>query len=508
MMSPIKNVITLPYAQGTGFLTKETAGRSSSDRITSSQSITLHQRVLAQDEGVIALAALVLRIMDPILVLATLAACSWSFFLPFDGPYIALGIIAALITLLLFKPLALAQPWHHQGVLGMCGSVLASWMMVAGMLLLIGAVTGYTTLLWTEVTFIWLLLTPMVIMAQHGMMRALLWRYVHSRHYQRTAVVAGVNELSQRLVEKMVTQSHVGLVFKGFFDDRNVTRIESHAHSRLLGRLKDLAAFAIEHKIDVIYIALPMMEHERILKLLDSLRDTTASIYFVPDIFVFDLIQGRINDVDGLPVVAVCETPFTGINSVVKRVADVALASFFLLLLSPLLGLIALGVKLSAPGPILFKQRRYGIDGKEIVVYKFRTMYVCEDGDVVLQAHREDPRVTPFGAFLRRFSLDELPQFINVLQGNMSVVGPRPHAVAHNETYRKLIKGYMIRHKVKPGITGWAQVNGFRGATPDLTKMRDRIEYDLDYLRNWSLMLDIKIIFKTAFRVFRDQHAY
>lgn len=506
-MSPNKNVISLPYTREPGF-PSDTASGPWVDKTTPIQHITLHRRVLAQDEGVIALAALFLRILDPVLVMVGLAGCAWFFSLPFVGPYMALGIIAALVTLTFFKPLALAQPWHHQGVLGLCGSVLASWMMVAGVLFLIGAVTGYIAPLWNEVTLAWLLIAPLMMIALHCAVRALLWRYVHSRSYQRSVVVAGVNDLSKRLVEKMATKPHLGLSFKGFFDDRNVTRIESHAHSRLLGRLKDLPAFAARHKIDVIYIVLPMMEHERILRLLDELRDTTASIYFVPDIFVFDLIQGRINDVDGLPVVAVCETPFIGINSVVKRASDVLLASFFLLLLSPLLGLIALGVKLSAPGPILFKQRRYGIDGKEIVVYKFRTMYVCEDGDVILQAHREDPRVTPFGSFLRRFSLDELPQLINVLQGNMSVVGPRPHAVAHNETYRKLIKGYMVRHKVRPGITGWAQVNGFRGATPDLTKMRDRIEHDLNYLRHWSLMLDMKIIFKTAFRVLRDRHAY
>jgi putative colanic acid biosynthesis UDP-glucose lipid carrier transferase len=166
------------------------------------------------------------------------------------------------------------------------------------------------------------------------------------------------------------------------------------------------------------------------------------------------------------------------------------------------------GVKLSAPGPVLFKQRRYGLDGKRIVVYKFRSMTVAEDGELVRQATRNDARVTRFGAFLRRTSLDELPQFINVLQGRMSVVGPRPHAVAHNEMYRKLIRGYMIRHKVKPGVTGFAQVNGWRGETDTVDKMKRRIEYDLQYLRNWSLLLDLQIIVKTVFVVLRKDNAY
>jgi putative colanic acid biosynthesis UDP-glucose lipid carrier transferase len=212
--------------------------------------------------------------------------------------------------------------------------------------------------------------------------------------------------------------------------------------------------------------------------------------------------------VGDMPVLAVCETPFYGLSGLIKRASDLALASVILLLVLPVMLAIAVGVKLTSPGPILFKQRRYGVDGREIVIYKFRTMSVLEDADVIRQATRDDRRVTAFGAFLRRNSLDELPQFINVLQGRMSVVGPRPHAVAHNELYRKLIKSYMIRHKVKPGITGLAQVHGLRGETDTLEKMKERIEYDLAYLRNWSLRLDLQIVWKTIFVVLRKQNAY
>jgi putative colanic acid biosynthesis UDP-glucose lipid carrier transferase len=251
-----------------------------------------------------------------------------------------------------------------------------------------------------------------------------------------------------------------------------------------------------------------MSSQPRILQLLDDLKDTTASIYFVPDIFIFDLIQARIDDVAGIPVVAVCETPFHGMNGFVKRASDLVLSTLILLLISPLLLLLATGVKLSSPGPIIFKQRRYGLDGQDIVVYKFRSMTVCEDGGNVEQAKRNDKRVTPFGAFIRKTSLDELPQFINVLQGRMSIVGPRPHAIAHNEEYRKLVKGYMIRHKVKPGITGWAQVNGFRGETDTIEKMQMRIDFDLDYLRQWTMWLDIKIIIGTILLIIMDRSAY
>jgi len=211
--------------------------------------------------------------------------------------------------------------------------------------------------------------------------------------------------------------------------------------------------------------------------------------------------------VSGVPVVAVCETPFTGISGLIKRSSDIVLSLLIIALVSPLLLLIALSVKLSSPGSVIFRQRRYGLDGQEIIVYKFRTMKVMEDGAAIRQASRDDPRVTRLGALLRRTSMDELPQFFNVLQGRMSIVGPRPHAVVHNEMYRKLIKGYMLRHKVRPGITGWAQVNGYRGETETLDKMKGRIDLDLDYLRNWSLRLDLYIIAKTVWVIFKGEHA-
>jgi putative colanic acid biosynthesis UDP-glucose lipid carrier transferase len=212
--------------------------------------------------------------------------------------------------------------------------------------------------------------------------------------------------------------------------------------------------------------------------------------------------------VGGIPVVAVCETPFTGMAGLVKRLSDIVLALFLLVLVLPLMLAVAVGIKLSSRGPVIFAQNRYGLDGRPIRVYKFRSMTVCEDGARIVQARRGDARVTPFGAFLRRSSLDELPQLVNVLQGRMSIVGPRPHAVAHNEAYRRLIRGYMVRHKVRPGITGWAQVNGCRGETDTVDKMERRIAFDLDYLRNWSMALDLRIILKTVRLVLRDAQAY
>jgi putative colanic acid biosynthesis UDP-glucose lipid carrier transferase len=278
--------------------------------------------------------------------------------------------------------------------------------------------------------------------------------------------------------------------------------------TRLLGTLPDLVSFVKRNKIDVVFVALPVSHIRRVVQLLDELRDTTASVYYVPDIFAIDLIQARSGELLGIPVVALCETPYYGYRGVVKRIFDIALALTVLLVAMPLMLALAVLVRLSSPGPVIFKQRRYGLDGREIMVYKYRTMTVIEDGPTIVQARKEDARVTAVGRFMRRYSLDELPQLFNVLQGHMSLVGPRPHAVAHNEEYRKLIKGYMIRHKVPPGITGLAQVNGCRGETARVEDMQARIDYDLEYLRHWSPLLDFKILFLTAVRLLRDEKAY
>jgi putative colanic acid biosynthesis UDP-glucose lipid carrier transferase len=294
----------------------------------------------------------------------------------------------------------------------------------------------------------------------------------------------------------------------GFFDDRHPRRLPNLGKHRLAGGVDDTAQFVREHNVNIVFVSLPMVAQPRVIKLLDELRDTTASIYFVPDVFAFDLIQARFDEIDGMPVVAVCETPYAGVNALLKRWFDIAVTLCGLVVIWPVLLVTAIGVKLSSPGPVIFKQRRYGLDGREIMVWKFRSMRAQDNGPVVKQATKNDPRITRFGAFIRKTSLDELPQLFNVLSGSMSLVGPRPHAVAHNEQYRGLIKGYMLRHKVQPGITGWAQVCGYRGETETIEKMRARIEHDLYYLRNWSLSLDLWIIVKTFLVLLRDKNAY
>jgi len=286
------------------------------------------------------------------------------------------------------------------------------------------------------------------VFAPAGPSQTAIWR--------RATLIIGANSVGFELFRRLPRKG-----FLGFFDFRSVDRLpDTIDPAHLVGHCKDVAEFARTHGVSSIYIALPLSNVPRIGEMVRELRDTTASIYFVPDVFAFDLVQGRLVEINGMPAISVCDTPFHGMDAVMKRATDVALASGALLLLAPVMLLIGLAVKLTSAGPVLFRQRRYGLNGEEIQIYKFRSMTVCEDGTVVNQVRKGDQRVTPLGRILRSTSLDELPQLLNVLEGKMSVVGPRPHAVAHNELYRKLINGYMIRHKVRPGITGWAQVNG------------------------------------------------
>ena len=434
-----------------------------------------------------------------------LALSLWVIAFWFDGNLAPRYVILSLIVFSLTFPGSthLTQsPWS------VLRHVTISWLAISGLLFVFVSASGYLQYFDRGLLATWWWVAPSSQLVAHFMLRLAAPTIIELQGQHRRAIVAGMNPQGMELARRLGTDPYSRVRVVGFFDDRSDARVKQRGEYSLLGTIAGLPGFVKANQIELIYISLPMASQPRIVSLLDELHDTTASIYFVPDIFVTDLIQGRIDSVSGLPVVAVCETPFTGMNGLIKRTSDIVISLLILALVSLPLLIIALAVKLGSSGPVIFRQRRYGLDGQEFIVYKFRTMTVSEDGAVIEQARIQDPRVTPLGHFLRSTSLDELPQFFNVLQGRMSIVGPRPHAVAHNEMYRKLIKGYMLRHKVKPGITGWAQVNGYRGETDILDKMKGRIDYDLDYLRNWSLRLDLYIIVRTVWVVLREKNAY
>jgi putative colanic acid biosynthesis UDP-glucose lipid carrier transferase len=395
----------------------------------------------------------------------------------------------------------------RDNLLGAAVDIASSWVALLGILALFAYATQSFPFFENGVLLTWALLTPVLQWLATWLGRIVVLHRAKTQRSRRTAIVVGASALGVKVARSLQAGVH-DIEFMGYFDDRTDSRIDSDAKSQVLGTLAQVGTFTSAHGVREVYITLPLGSQPRIVNLLEQLQGTTASIFFVPDVFGISIIQGRLKDMNGVPVVGICETPFTGTNQLIKRTSDLILASLIILLTSPLLLAIAIGVKLSSPGPVIFRQRRNGLDGEEIVVWKFRTMTTQDDGPEVPQATRDDPRVTRFGAFLRATSLDEMPQFFNVLQGRMSIVGPRPHAVTHNEQYRQIIKAYMVRHKVKPGITGWAQVNGQRGETDTIEKMRTRVEYDLEYLRNWSLGLDLRIIVGTVRLVFIDRYAY
>jgi putative colanic acid biosynthesis UDP-glucose lipid carrier transferase len=296
----------------------------------------------------------------------------------------------------------------------------------------------------------------------------------------------------------------------GVYDDRGPDRRENldDAACPFAGSSADLLESCRANQIDAVYIALPLRAEPRIAHLLQELSNTTATVYLVADFFMFNLLSARWSTIGEIPLISVHDTPFRGVDGWIKRLEDIVVGSFIVLMISIPMVVIAVLIKLTSPGPVFFRQRRYGLNGAEIRVLKFRSMSVLEDGANVQQATRDDVRVTRLGRFLRRTSMDELPQFLQVITGKMSIVGPRPHAVVHNETYRALIRGYMLRHKVKPGITGWAQINGWRGETPEVSWMENRIRFDLEYIRRWTLLWDLKIILLTVVGRKKNRNAF
>ena len=452
-------------------------------------------------QGNLSLASLLKHVVEPVVAVLTLIAVAAFYGDTFNLKY----TIVCLLILVITYP----GEWITSTVQRFARRLVSSWLIIVVLLLLLGYGTQTLKYFPQEIIVTWAILTPLMVLAFSIIIKMIVGSVQMVKSGNKKAIIIGANELGGTLASRMNADEFSMVKVVGFFDNQASLPVLRDAEVPLLGEMSDVAEYCKSHQIDNVYIALPMANQPRILQLLDDLRDTTVSIYFLPDLFLYDMIQARIDTVNGVPVVGVCETPFLGLNGLVKRISDIVLSAIILVLISPVLLALAIGVKMSSPGPVLFKQHRYGLDGSKLLVSKFRSMKVHKEESFVKQATKDDDRITKFGHFIRKTSLDELPQFINVFQGRMSIVGPRPHAVSHNEEYRKLIKGYMVRHMVKPGITGWAQVNGFRGETQTLDKMENRIRYDLDYLRHWSLYLDLWIILRTVMVVFRgDENAY
>lgn len=446
--------------------------------------------------------AFVHRLIDGAIIIYSLHICIQIFNFPTMPKYGLAGVTAVLLFLMFAEVNGTYHSWRSEPIWREIYRVLIVWVWVACWLVGLAFLFRISELYSRRVTLAWLMLAPALLI----LLRVVVRFWLHSLRKRgwnsRSVVIAGGGRMASRVLAQIESAPWMGMKVVGIYDDH------VHDHRPLHKKLSNLVRDVQALHVDYVYITLPSGEEKRSLELINDLADTTATVCVVPDHFVFDLLNAQWTSIGGIPMVSVFASPFYEVDGWLKRAEDLVLGSLILMLVAVPMLLIAIGVKLSSPGPVFFKQRRYGLNGEVIEVLKFRTMMVSEDGEHIPQAKKDDPRVTRFGAFLRRSSLDELPQFFNVLQGTMSIVGPRPHAVAHNEEYRHVIYGYMHRHKVKPGITGWAQINGWRGETDTLEKMRKRVEFDLNYINNWSLWLDVKIIFRTITCVFKGKNAY
>ncbi|WP_105103526.1 undecaprenyl-phosphate glucose phosphotransferase [Microbulbifer pacificus] len=452
------------------------------------------------------------RLLDALLIIGTLIVCCNYFGIAVSKDWIIAGLVASVSFAFMAESLNLYRSWRADSYLHMFGITAISWVAVCLLLILISYFSKTGETYSRLVVGCWFVGTLALLSGwRYGFRQILFYLRAHD-HNTRSAVVIGVTDAGLRLARDLGGEPHLGIRVKGFY---RVPGSESCGQAfglagsvPVVGDVEQAVAAAKAGELDLVYIALPMREEPRIAEILQAFADTTATVHVATDLFVNNLLHARFYQVGSTSLLSVYDTPIEGINSWLKRMEDLVLSSIILTLISPLMLAIAVAVKLTSRGPVIFKQHRYGLDGRPIKVWKFRSMTTQDNGNTVVQAKKGDARITPLGAFLRRTSLDELPQFINVLQGRMSIVGPRPHAVAHNEQYRAVVNGYMLRHKVKPGITGWAQVNGWRGETDTVEKMSKRVEHDLQYIRNWSLWLDIRIVWMTLFKGFVGSNAY
>ena len=423
--------------------------------------------------------------------------------------YLTVLITGSVLSLVIFPIFGLYHSWRGQSLFHQIRLVIMAWGTVIICVIIFLFLLKYSE----EFSRIWLAYwfsTGVVLILLIRLLAYLFLRLMRSKGFNyRSVVIIGAGDLGKEVLQRVSLSAWTGFKVVALFDDNKELSGGNIFGVTVRTDIGNITDYISSNNIDEVWFALPLNAEDRMHDLVNQLSSTSVNVRLIPDIFGLSILNHGFTEIAGMPVVDLCTSPMTGFNRVVKSIEDKVLAFIILVLISPLLFVIAAGIKLTSKGPVFFKQKRHGWDGRIINVYKFRSMKVHQEFDgSVTQAIKRDPRITKMGAFLRRTSLDELPQFYNVLQGRMSIVGPRPHAVAHNEHYKEVVDQYMLRHKVKPGITGWAQVNGWRGETDTVEKMQKRVEFDLFYIENWSLWFDLKIIFLTVFKGFVDKNAY
>ncbi len=445
--------------------------------------------------------ALIFRVIDLLIIVGALFYTALLFRIQLDVHLFNVGLLSVVSFWSVAELNRLYRSWRSIRFVNQVFTVSVVWLICVLIMVSIAYFFRAADMFQRDASAFWFALVAIALVVWRFVYRRALYILRSNDYNTRKALIIGVNGSAKALADEFKYNPRHGIRLVGFFDDRSVERLETDLP--IAGRVEDALNMARSAEVDNVYIALPMNAEQRTQDFLERLSDTTANVYLIPNFFVYNLLYSRWQEVGNVLTLSVYDSPHLNVNGWLKRMEDIVLSSLLIVMLAIPMLLIAIAIKTTSHGPVIFKQYRYGLDGKEFKVFKFRSMTTEDNGPVVRQATQNDSRVTPLGKFLRKSSLDELPQIFNVFGGTMSLVGPRPHAVAHNEEYRKLIKGYMLRHKVRPGITGWAQINGFRGETDTIEKMKGRIEYDLDYIHKWSLLLDFKIMFLTIYRTRR-----
>jgi len=448
------------------------------------------------------------RLLDILFIQTFLAMFSFIYIGTYDTKYFMVALVATIGYSFFAELFALYRSWRASTLKEMMFYVFISWALTLFPVFLFLFFTKESEYFSRVVLGLWMVVTAITLCAWRLLFRQILYFLRKKGLNTRSIGVIGLTKRGLSIINEIDHHPETGYKLTAIFDDRTIDRIPSAYAHHYKGDLKKGVEMAQQGDIEVLFIALPMSDNVRIDNILKALGDSTVDVHIIPDAFTYNLLHAIIGNVGEMQTISIYDTPMKGGSSLLKRIEDIVLASIILCIIAIPMLMIAAAIKLTSKGPAIFKQNRYGMDGKNIKIWKFRSMTTQDNGDEVKQATKGDVRITPLGAFLRKSSLDELPQFFNVLQGSMSVVGPRPHAVSHNELYRKKINYYMLRHKVKPGITGWAQVSGWRGETDTDDKMEMRIKYDLHYIRNWSLWFDFKIVIFTIFRGFVGNHVY
>ncbi|WP_319558014.1 undecaprenyl-phosphate glucose phosphotransferase [Thiomicrorhabdus sp.] len=449
------------------------------------------------------------RFSDVIIPLISLFIITTFFSENWHDRYLIMGILGGLLFIFSAQFVGIYINWRGRSLFDSFKLILSAWLLtwvsLIAIAFLVKDAQNFSRIIITE----WALVTPAILMGYRLILRLFLGNIRTSGKHHLKVAILGAGKTGLQIAKTFEKNPWLGYKVTAFYDDNTALHGKKLDKIKVIGDCLSVVSAAKKHQFNEIIICLPLKAEDQIKNILKELTDTTVTVKFVPDLFSFDLMHSSWINLNGIPIIGVFDTPLNSrFSTILKRTEDIIVSSLILILISPVLLGLAIAIKLTSPGPIIFKQKRYGLNGKEISVYKFRSMTCQDNGPIVKQATKNDSRITPLGSFIRRTSLDELPQFVNVLQGKMSIVGPRPHAVAHNEEYRKLVHKYMQRHLVKPGITGWAQINGWRGETDTIEKMEKRVEFDLYYINNWSLWMDFKIIFLTIFKGFINKNAY